>query len=65
MRDQRRAPIRMVAVDLDGALLTSAKIPAPEGARLSAEAARRGVYVVLATTRSVESVRELCRTAAP
>ncbi|MFH1084531.1 MAG: HAD hydrolase family protein [Chloroflexota bacterium] len=60
--DVSSAPIHLVAVDMDGTLLTSAKTPAPEGARLLAAAARQGVQVVLATTRSVESLRELCRT---
>lgn len=53
--------ISLVAVDLDGTLLTSEKTLAPEGARLLAQAARRGVHVVIATTRNPDYAREVCQ----
>ena len=53
--------IRLIAVDLDGTLLTSDKTLAPEGARLLKQAAEEGRHVVLATTRNPDSVRPLCR----
>jgi hypothetical protein len=52
--------IRLIAVDLDGTLLTSQKALAPEGARLLTEATRDGKHVVLATTRNPDSVLPLC-----
>ncbi len=53
--------IRLVAVDLDGTLLTSANTLAREGSRLLTEAARNDVHVVLATARFPISVRDFCR----
>ena len=53
--------IALVAVDLDGTLLTSEGIPEREGARSLREAASRGVRVVLATTRTPGTTAELCR----
>ena len=53
--------IRLVAVDLDGTLLTSKGVLAADGARLLKEAAQGGVHVVLATTRNPDSVRPFCR----
>ena len=44
--------IWLIAVDLDGTLLRSDGVPAPEGARALAEAARRGVRVILASARN-------------
>jgi Cof subfamily protein (haloacid dehalogenase superfamily) len=43
--------IRLVALDLDGTLLTSAKQLPPEGASLLTQAAEKGIHVILATTR--------------
>jgi Cof subfamily protein (haloacid dehalogenase superfamily) len=53
--------ISLVAVDLDGTLLTSASILAPQSAALLTRAAQRGVHVILATTRLPESVQAFCR----
>jgi Cof subfamily protein (haloacid dehalogenase superfamily) len=52
--------ISLIAVDLDGTLLTSEGSLASEGARLLTRAARRGVRVVLATTRNPESMQPYC-----
>jgi len=56
-----RGEISLVAVDLDGTLLTSAGTLAAEGARLLRQAARDGVRVVLATTRNPDRVQPVCR----
>jgi Cof subfamily protein (haloacid dehalogenase superfamily) len=53
--------IRLVAVDLDGTLLTSQGAPAPEGCRLLTRAAQQGVRVVLATARGAFYTRPFCR----
>jgi len=52
--------ISLIAVDLDGTLLTSERVLALEGARLLTRAARQGVRVVLATTRNPESMQPYC-----
>ena len=57
--DQPR--IRLIAVGLDGTLLTSKGVLASEGARLLKAAARDGVHVVLATSRVIDSVPNLWR----
>src|SRR5215218_9967428 len=50
-----KADIRLVALDLDGTLLTSmGELPAL-GAALLAEAAAKGLHVILATTRHYAS----------
>jgi Cof subfamily protein (haloacid dehalogenase superfamily) len=49
--------IQLVAIDLDGTLLTSEGTLAPEGTRVLRQAAQHGVYVVLATTRNPDSVQ--------
>ena len=51
----------LVAIDLDGTLLTSQHVLAPEGARRIARAARSGVHVVLSTTRNPDTVQSFCR----
>ena len=53
--------VALVAVDLDGTLLTSAGDMAPQGMRLLRRAARRGVRVVLATTRNPGTTAASCR----
>jgi hydroxymethylpyrimidine pyrophosphatase-like HAD family hydrolase len=53
--------IALVAVDLDGTLLTSEGVPSRESARLLRGAAARGVRVVLATTRTPRTTADLCR----
>lgn len=53
--------ISLVAVDLDGTLLTSEGSLPPRGAALLGRAAQRGVHVVLASTRNPYSVRQFCR----
>ncbi len=54
-------PIRLVAFDLDGTLLTSAGTPAPQGAAALSRAAQAGLHVVPATTRASAFTRDLCR----
>ncbi len=53
--------ISLVAVDLDGTLLTSAGVLAPRGAESLSRASRAGVRVVLATTRLPASVQGFTR----
>ena len=53
--------ISLVAVDLDGTLLTSEGLLAPRGGGLLKQAAQRGVRVVLSTTRNPDTVQSLCR----
>jgi Cof subfamily protein (haloacid dehalogenase superfamily) len=53
--------VRLVAVDLDGTLLASERTLAPEGSRLLALLARRGIRVVLATTRNPDSAAFFAR----
>ena len=57
----RENGISLVAVDLDGTLLTSQRTLAPQGAHLLMHAHRRGVRVVLATTRNPDTVQPFCR----
>jgi Cof subfamily protein (haloacid dehalogenase superfamily) len=52
--------VSLLAVDLDGTLLTSEGIPAPRSAALLKRVAQDGVHVVLATARNPDSVRPLC-----
>lgn len=61
-RRPKKGRIRLVAVDLDGTLLTSEKRLAPEGTRLLKKAAQDGHCIVLATTRNPDSVKRFCRT---
>ena len=53
--------IQLIAVDLDGTLLRSDGVPSPEGARALAQAAQRGVRVVLATARNPYSAGAFAR----
>jgi len=53
--------ISLIAIDLDGTLLTTAKTLAAEGAELLRQAYRRGIYVILTTARNPFSVRLFCR----
>jgi hypothetical protein len=50
---------RLIAVDLDGTLLTSDRKVAPEGAEALRQAVALGVTVVISTTRTLDSVRRL------
>ena len=59
------SPIRLIAVDLDGTLLTSDGILASEGARLLKMAAKNGVHIVLATSRVLDSAGNFCRLLEP
>ena len=59
-RRQMATETKLVAIDLDGTLLTSGGTLAPEGARLLKQAAQDGVHVVLATTRNPDSVQRFC-----
>lgn len=54
-------PIRLIAIDLDGTLLTSEGILAPMGSQLLKQAAQRGVHVIPATSRVLVSVRPFCQ----
>jgi len=54
--------IALVAVDLDGTLLTSQGSLAPQGAAALQRAAQQDVQIVLATTRNPRSVLPFCRT---
>ena len=53
--------VRLIAVDLDGTLLTSAHQPAPGGMAALRRAAQMGVQVVIATTRNPSFVAPLYR----
>jgi Cof subfamily protein (haloacid dehalogenase superfamily) len=53
--------ISLVAVDLDGTLLTSERLLAPRGAKRIKQAYQSGVHVVLSTTRNPGSVQAFCR----
>lgn len=53
--------VSLVAVDLDGTLLTSAGTLAAEGAQILRQVCRAGVHVVLATTRNPDSVLPICQ----
>jgi hydroxymethylpyrimidine pyrophosphatase-like HAD family hydrolase len=53
--------LALVAVDLDGTLLTSTGTFARRSAALLTQAAQRGVHVVPATTRLPASVQAFCR----
>lgn len=55
------APIKLVAIDLDGTLLRSNKRLSVANARAIAEVTNRGVHVVLASARPPRSVREIYR----
>lgn len=61
MKKQEDSRIRLVAFDLDGTLLTSTRVLAPEGTQLLKIAARQGVHVVPATSRVLDSTRPLCQ----
>ena len=52
--------LALIAVDLDRTLLLSDGTPAPEGSSLLRQAAEKGIYVILATTRGPLSIRPLC-----
>jgi hydroxymethylpyrimidine pyrophosphatase-like HAD family hydrolase len=53
-------PIKLVAIDLDGTLLTTDKEIAPQGASWIRAASEAGVQVVLATTRNPDNVQAYC-----
>lgn len=53
--------ISLIAVDLDGTLLTGQHELAVQGAELLSQVARQGVRVVPATARNPGSTREYCR----
>lgn len=55
------AKIALIATDLDGTLLNSNKKVLPQTRRLLQRASQQGVRVVIATTRTVDFVQELCR----
>lgn len=52
---------KLVAVDLDGTLLTGERTLAPGGVRSLRQAVHQGVYVVLSTTRNPGGTRLFCR----
>lgn len=53
--------VALIATDLDGTLLNSNKKVSPQTRRLLQRANQQGVRVVIATTRTVDFVQELCR----
>ncbi|MGC9346779.1 MAG: HAD family hydrolase, partial [Anaerolineae bacterium] len=53
--------LTLIAVDLDGTLLRRDSTLAPEGVRALRDAGALGVHVVLATTRTPDSVRRFAR----
>ena len=53
--------VSLIAIDLDGTLLTGARVLAPEGAGLLKEVAQKGVHVILSTTRNPDTVQPFCR----
>ena len=61
MKREGDSRIQLVAFDLDGTLLTSTGVLAPEGAQLLKMAARKGVHVVPATSRVLDSTRPFCQ----
>jgi len=58
--NQSAQTIHLIAVDLDGTLLTSQRTLPPEGIRLIRELITHNVHVVLATTRSAAHTRAFC-----
>ena len=56
---EKIAPIRLIAIDLDGTLLHDNKRLSATNARAVAEATNRGIHVVLASARPPRSVREI------
>ncbi|HEY0865759.1 MAG TPA: Cof-type HAD-IIB family hydrolase [Fimbriimonas sp.] len=54
-------PIRLLAVDLDGTLLTSGRVPHPDSAEAMRRAASAGVTVVLASGRIRTSMHPFAR----
>lgn len=52
--------VALIATDLDGTLLNSQKKVSPKTRHLLQQAYRQGVRVVIATTRTVDFVQELC-----
>jgi Cof subfamily protein (haloacid dehalogenase superfamily) len=52
-----RRQIALIAVDLDGTLLQSDSSLSPEGGDALVAAARRGIRVIVTTTRNIDSVR--------
>jgi len=61
IKEAKAREIRLIAIDLDGTLLTSEKTLAPEGAHLLRKAAQNGVHIVLATARNPYSAQRFCR----
>jgi HAD superfamily hydrolase (TIGR01484 family) len=52
--------LALIAIDLDGTLLNQANVVTPRSKAALQAAQRRGVRIVLATTRNLYFVRELC-----
>ena len=52
-------PIQLIAADLDGTLLNSRKVIAPQTLEAIAEVRRRGVHFVIASARPPRSVRHI------
>lgn len=61
MPNSTASRVRLLAVDLDGTLLTSARDPHPESAAALRRAQAAGVVVVLASGRCTASVRAIAR----
>ena len=61
MKSNKKPWIRLIAIDLDGTLLTNNGVAAPEGARLLKAVVKDGIHVVPATARALDSVvKNLC-----
>jgi Cof subfamily protein (haloacid dehalogenase superfamily) len=58
-RSQPRAPIRLIAIDLDGTLLRSDKTVSPRAIETIKAVKKRGVRVVLASARPPRGVRDI------
>jgi len=61
MKTDRDWVIELIAFDLDGTLLTSEGIPAPVGSQLLKEAAQKGLHVIPATSRALDSAQRFCQ----
>jgi hypothetical protein len=54
-------PVALLAIDLDGTLLNSEGFISPANCAAIQQAYRRGIRIILATTRNLDSVRAFCQ----
>ena len=52
--------IRLVAIDLDGTLLTGAKQLPPRGSQRIKQAWDQGIHIIISTTRNYDYVQKIC-----